>query len=99
MLGKWNGRWGWETSPAEYKDGVMSSKNDQRIRSVCDELGIKVNSLVWENVTRGCEMEGYYGGWLLNDFYPIGLSTDAAIATLRECREGYGGHRRAFVSP
>jgi hypothetical protein len=60
------------------------SRNEQRIRDACSKLGIEVESLEWEPVTRGCEMEGYGGGWLLNGFHPIGLSTEEAIENLRE---------------
>lgn len=60
------------------------SRNEKRIRDACKEAKIKVKSLVWEPITRGCEMEGPYGGWLLNEFDPIGYSTDEAIERVRE---------------
>jgi len=66
------------------------SRNEQKIRRVCEELKIKVKTLFWENVTRGCEMEGYHGGWILNDFYSLGLSTEDAIRNLREIYHDLG---------
>ena len=30
------------------------------------------------------EMAGRSGGWIVNDFHPIGLSTEQALATIAE---------------
>jgi len=53
------------------------SRNEKKIRDVCAELGIYVETLRWDQT-------GYSGGWILNESVPIGLSTEEAIAYLRE---------------
>lgn len=60
------------------------SRNEKRIRDVLAEFGFRVKSIVWEPVRRGAEMCGPDGGWLINDDWPVGYSTDHAIATIRE---------------
>lgn len=61
------------------------SKNNLLIRETCQSLGITVDSLKWKPIGKAMEMCGREGGWILNDFYPIGLSTEEAIKHLREC--------------
>jgi hypothetical protein len=72
------------------------SRNEKRIRDVLAEFGFKVKSIVWEPVRRGSEMCGPDGGWLINDDWPVGYSTDHAIQTIREQlgrkRQRAGGH-------
>ncbi len=60
------------------------SRNEKRIRDVCAKLGIYVGSLRWEPIGMAMEMCGREGGWILNDFDPIGLSTEEAIDYLTE---------------
>lgn len=54
------------------------SRNEKFLRELCVKNKIYVESLHWEPVHRGAEMQGYGGGWILNDFTPIGLSTKEA---------------------
>ena len=55
------------------------SRNEAKIRSACDKHGVVVDSLKWEPVGGAVEMCGLSGGWILNEFLPIGLSTADAI--------------------
>lgn len=61
---------------------VNMSRNEKRIRDKCTELGIEVESLRWEPIGMAMEMCGHSGGWILNDFDPVGLSTEEALANL-----------------
>lgn len=76
----------------------MDSKNAKRIRDLCWQLGIQVESLVWENPGPALEMAGCSGGWILNG-RPIGLSTHDALAHLQQCPESYRQQRKAYVNP
>lgn len=58
------------------------SRNEKLIRAKCAELGIEVESLRWEPIGPAVEMCGYSGGWILNEFDPIGLSTKEALEHL-----------------
>jgi hypothetical protein len=60
------------------------SRNEKRIREVAAELGIYVESLRWEPIGMDFEMCGRSGGWILNGFESIGLSTEEAIKYLRK---------------
>lgn len=60
------------------------SRNEKRIRNALAAKGIKVKSLKWTPVGQMMEMCGREGGWILNDFNPIGLSTEAAIKLIGE---------------
>lgn len=71
------------------------SRNEKRIRDALAAKGIKVKSLTWTPIGQMMEMCGREGGWILNDFNPIGLSTNAAIKLISESwftAEKYGWH-------
>ena len=65
------------------------SRNEKRIREALRIVGYKrweKVEIVWEPISRGCEMEGPYGGWILDGFDPIGYSTDEAVEAIKSRR-------------
>lgn len=60
------------------------SRNEKFLRELCIKNKIYVESLHWEPIHRGAEMQGLGGGWILNDFTPIALSTEEAAKYLSE---------------
>lgn len=60
------------------------SRNEKYLREICAKHKIYVESLKWTPVGKCMEMCGREGGWILNDFTPIGLSTEEAAKYLDE---------------
>ncbi len=65
------------------------SRNEKFLREVCSKYNILVESLKWIPVGKCMEMQGREGGWILNDFTPIGLSTKEAADYLNECPDHF----------
>lgn len=60
------------------------SRNEKRIRDALAAIGHAPSSVRWEPVGKQMEMCGREGGWIVNDFHPVGYNVEQALATIKE---------------